>query len=175
MRTHLRIGKRPCGHTLRRSSSGVMFVARPENGPRLRPDASAPTPLRSRQAVQDPGPNITIHPEDHAMLGLHPFSRHAVRLGITLGGLAAAAACGDNSISGPTLDVNLSRVAGFEHLKAALVEARKEANGGFNLDMWAAVVDRNGLVVAVVFTGATATDQWPGSRVIAAQKANTAN
>src|SRR5256712_9598729 len=41
--------------------------------------------------------------------------------------------------------------------------------------MWAAVVDRNGLVVAVVFTGATATDQWPGSRVIAAQKANTAN
>jgi uncharacterized protein GlcG (DUF336 family) len=109
------------------------------------------------------------------MLGLHPFSRHAVRLGITLGGLAAAAACGDNPISGPTLDVNLSRVAGFEHLKAALVQARKEANGGFNLDMWAAVVDRNGLVVAVVFTGATATDQWPGSRVIAAQKANTAN
>jgi len=109
------------------------------------------------------------------MLGLHPFSRHAVRLGLTLGGLAAAAACGDNPISGPTLDVNLSRVAGFEHLKAALVEARKEANGGFNLDMWAAVVDRNGLVVAVVFTGATATDQWPGSRVIAAQKANTAN
>ena len=41
--------------------------------------------------------------------------------------------------------------------------------------MWAAVVDRNGLVVAVVFTGATSTDQWPGSRVIAAQKANTAN
>src|SRR2546423_7894125 len=29
--------------------------------------------------------------------------------------------------------------------------------------------------VAVVFTGATSTDQWPGSRVIAAQKANTAN
>src|SRR2546426_11199515 len=41
--------------------------------------------------------------------------------------------------------------------------------------MWAAVVDRSGLVFAVVFTGATATDQWPGSRVIAAQKANTAN
>src|SRR5205814_779020 len=40
---------------------------------------------------------------------------------------------------------------------------------------WAAVVGRNGVVVAVVFTGATATDQWPGSRVIAAQKANTAN
>jgi len=108
------------------------------------------------------------------MFGLHPLSRHAVRLGIAVGSLAAAA-CGENTLSGPTLDVNLSRVAGFDHLKAALVKARKEANGGFNLDMWAAVVDRNGLVVAVVFTGATATDQWPGSRVIAAQKANTAN
>src|SRR2546426_3797230 len=109
------------------------------------------------------------------MLGLHPFSRQAVRLGIAVGSLAAAAACGDNTINGPTLDANLSRIAGFDPLKAALVKARKEANGGFNLDMWAAVVDRNGLVVAVVFTGATSTDQWPGSRVIAAQKANTAN
>src|SRR2546421_1577221 len=108
------------------------------------------------------------------MFGLHPLSRHAVRLGIAVGSLAAAA-CGENSISGPTRDVNLSRVAGFDPLKAALVQARNEANGGFNLDMWAAVVDRNGLVVAVVFTGARSTDQWPGSRVIAAQKANTAN
>src|SRR5436309_14197290 len=151
-----------------------MFVARPENGRRLRSDASAPTPLRSRRAVQNPGPNVTIHPEDHAMLGLHPFSHYAVRLGIAVGSLAAAA-CGENTISGPTLDPNLSRIAGFDQLKAALVKARNEPNGGFNLDMWAAVVDRNGLVVAVVFTGATSTDQWPGSRVIAAQKANTAN
>ena len=109
------------------------------------------------------------------MLSLHPLSLKLARLGIAACGLAALAACGDNGVSGPTLDLNLSRVAGFDQLKAALVEARNEANGGFNLDMWAAVVDRNGLVVAVVFTGATSTDQWPGSRVIAAQKANTAN
>ena len=109
------------------------------------------------------------------MLSLHPLTRKVTRLGIAACGLVAAAACGDNNISGPTLDLNLSRVAGFDQLKAALVEARNEPNGGFNLDMWAAVVDRNGLVVAVVFTGATATDQWPGSRVIAAQKANTGN
>ena len=79
------------------------------------------------------------------MFGLHPLSRHAVRLGIAVGSLAAVA-CGDNTVSGPTLDVNLRRVAGFDNLKSALVKARKEANGGFNLDMWAAVVDRNGLV-----------------------------
>ena len=89
------------------------------------------------------------------MFRRHPFSRHAVRLAIAVGSLAAAA-CGDTTISGPSLDVNLSRVAGFDRLKAALVQARQEANGGFNLDMWAAVVDRNGLVVAVVFTGAPA-------------------
>src|SRR5438046_10338895 len=110
------------------------------------------------------------------MLSLHPLSRKVMRLGIAACGLAALAACGDNSLTGlPTVDLNLSRIAGFDQLKAALVQARNEANGGFNLDMWAAVVDRNGLVVAVVFNGATHTAQWPGRRVIAAQKANTAN
>src|SRR5438046_4371151 len=99
------------------------------------------------------------------MLSLHPVSRKVMRLGIAACGLAALAACGDHSLTGlPIVDLNLSRVAGFDQLKAALVQARNEANGGFNLDMWAAVVDRNGLVVAVVFTGATNTDQWPGSR-----------
>jgi uncharacterized protein GlcG (DUF336 family) len=41
--------------------------------------------------------------------------------------------------------------------------------------MWATVIDRSGVVVAVVFTGVTEGDQWPGSRIISAQKANTAN
>src|SRR5207248_11781559 len=104
-------------------------------------------------------------PEDPVMPRLHSFTPNVARLGVAACGLAALAACGDNSISGPTLDLSLSRIAGFDPLKAALVQARNEANGGFNLDMWAAVVDRNGLVVAVVFTGATSTDQWPGGRV----------
>lgn len=41
--------------------------------------------------------------------------------------------------------------------------------------MWATVVDRDGVVCAVAFTGADRGDQWPRSRVISAQKANTAN
>jgi uncharacterized protein GlcG (DUF336 family) len=60
-------------------------------------------------------------------------------------------------------------------LRAALASARAQANGGFNLDMWATVVNRDGVVCAVAFTGASRGDQWPGSRVISAQKANTAN
>lgn len=60
-------------------------------------------------------------------------------------------------------------------LRAALVAARSQANGGFDLDMWATVVNRDGIVCAVAFTGQHRGDQWPGSRVISAQKANTAN
>jgi uncharacterized protein GlcG (DUF336 family) len=62
-----------------------------------------------------------------------------------------------------------------EALRAALTAARAQANGGLNLDMWGTVVDRDGVVCAVAFTGSDRGDQWPGSRVISAQKASTAN
>lgn len=60
-------------------------------------------------------------------------------------------------------------------LKAALTTARNASNGGFNLDMWGTLVNRDGIVCAVAFTGADRGSEWPGSRVISAQKANTAN
>jgi uncharacterized protein GlcG (DUF336 family) len=60
-------------------------------------------------------------------------------------------------------------------LRAALIAAQSESNGGFGLNMWATTVNRDGIVCAVAFTGTGRGDQWPGSRVISAQKANTAN
>jgi uncharacterized protein GlcG (DUF336 family) len=48
------------------------------------------------------------------------------------------------------------------------------SNGGFNLNMWATVVGPDGTVCAVTKTGEGLNDQWLGSRVISAQKANTA-
>jgi uncharacterized protein GlcG (DUF336 family) len=62
-------------------------------------------------------------------------------------------------------------------LKAALTAAKNfpGGNGGFGLNMWATVVNRDGIVCAVAFTGNDRGDEWPGSRVISAQKANTAN
>jgi uncharacterized protein GlcG (DUF336 family) len=60
-------------------------------------------------------------------------------------------------------------------LRAALSAAQSESNGGFGLNMWATLVNRDGIVCAVAFTGVSRGDQWPGSRVISAQKANTAN
>jgi uncharacterized protein GlcG (DUF336 family) len=63
----------------------------------------------------------------------------------------------------------------YAALKAALTQARNQANGGFNLDMWGTIVNRDGIVCAVAFTGNNRGAQWPGSRVISAQKANTGN
>ncbi|MDE1153500.1 MAG: heme-binding protein [Micavibrio sp.] len=60
-------------------------------------------------------------------------------------------------------------------LKKMLIEARQQDNGGLNLDMWGSIVDRSGKTCAVAFTGETEDSQWPGSRIISAQKANTAN
>jgi len=75
-------------------------------------------------------------------------------------------------------DDNSSSCSGLpQHaqLRSALTYARKQANGGFNLDMWGTVVNRDGVVCAVAFTGEDRGSQWPGSRVISAQKANTGN
>ena len=60
-------------------------------------------------------------------------------------------------------------------LKQALSSAVAAEGTGLNLNMWATVVDRDGVVCAVVFTGGNRGAQWPGSRIISAQKANTAN
>lgn len=67
------------------------------------------------------------------------------------------------------------KMPSHEVLRKALIEARRDVNGGLNLDMWATLVDRSGTVCAVAFTGEKVDSQWPGSRVISAQKANTAN
>lgn len=50
------------------------------------------------------------------------------------------------------------------------------ANIGFELDMWATVVGKDGAVCAIANSSGNATDgQWLGSRVISAQKAFTGN
>ncbi len=60
-------------------------------------------------------------------------------------------------------------------VQEALRTIVKDKNGGFGLHMWATVVDRDGVVKVLTFSGKDRGDQWPGSRVISAQKANTAN
>jgi uncharacterized protein GlcG (DUF336 family) len=71
-----------------------------------------------------------------------------------------------------------SKVPDYNKLKAALTSAVKEgkgANGGLGNQEWGAVVNRDGVVCAVVFTGPDRGAEWPGSRLVSAEKANTAN
>ncbi|MGA2637551.1 hypothetical protein [Methylocella sp.] len=69
----------------------------------------------------------------------------------------------------------------WSQLQAALKQAvavgpnAATGNGGLGFNMWGTIVAKDGTVCAVAFSGNTYTDQWLASRVISAQKANTAN
>jgi len=94
-------------------------------------------------------------------------SRHRVlALAAALVGLAA---CSD-STAAPTSAIapenGRTTLPSFEELKDACEAVQDEDNGGLGFDMWCTVVDREGVVQAVAFTGATAFDQWPASRAI---------
>ena len=71
-----------------------------------------------------------------------------------------------------------SKLPDHGKLKAALTAAVKEgagANSGLGNQEWAAIVNRDGLVCAIVFSGPNREAEWLGSRVIAAEKASTSN
>ena len=90
--------------------------------------------------------------------------------------LALTAASGfGQTTTPPPVNPECIDLPSYADLKSALVTAQKQKNGGLGFHMWATVVNRDGIVCAVVFSGATRSDQWPGSRIISAQKANTAN
>jgi uncharacterized protein GlcG (DUF336 family) len=86
----------------------------------------------------------------------------AVALGVTvLAATASRADCND--------------LPNHTQLQTALANAVDGTNAGLGNEMWGTIVDRDGIVCEVAFTGSDRGDQWPGSRVISAQKANTAN
>lgn len=60
-------------------------------------------------------------------------------------------------------------------LKKSVKASGGPSNGGLDNNEWAAIVNRQGVVCAVAYSGGSADDQWLGSRPIAAEKANTAN
>ncbi len=99
------------------------------------------------------------------------------RVALTCGLVVAFAACGDDvtNISSDVPTFTPNPIVTQATLQAALGSAVSTPNGGLNFPMWATVVDRAGVVVAVVHSGTAVDDQWLGSRAISAQKANTAN
>src|SRR4030095_2644727 len=79
----------------------------------------------------------------------------------------------DDDDKGKSKNKTLPTHAELQAALKAVVAAN--TNGGLGLNMWAPIVNRDGVVGAVAFSGNDRGDQWPGSRVISAQKANTAN
>ena len=71
--------------------------------------------------------------------------------------------------------MSVSYSALLQALKASVKPSGGPPNGGLDNHMWAAIVDRMGVVQAVCYSGTELGDQWPGSRAIAIEKANTAN
>jgi uncharacterized protein GlcG (DUF336 family) len=82
---------------------------------------------------------------------------------------------GDGNSNDEGASNTCSALPTYTQLKAALAAAVTTEGSGLDLNMWATVVDRDGIVCAVAFSGVDRGAQWPGSRVISAQKANTAN
>lgn len=66
-----------------------------------------------------------------------------------------------------------SGLPSHDAVQKALTAATRQANGGLSNEMWGTVENRDGFICVVAFTGDARGDQWPGSRVISAQKANT--
>jgi uncharacterized protein GlcG (DUF336 family) len=99
-------------------------------------------------------------------------STQAVPLSAATPAATTAAAAAQAST---TLNVSCTQLPNFAALKSALTKARQTKNGGLDVDMWGVIVDRDGAVCAVAFTGANRGAQFPGSRLVAAAKANTAN
>ncbi len=99
----------------------------------------------------------------------------AIRFAISAAALAVSAFAALPAKAGPDCTGLPSHAALHNALQASVFPTGGVDNGGFNLNMWATVVNRDGQVCAVARSGAARGDQWPGSRVISAQKANTAN
>jgi uncharacterized protein GlcG (DUF336 family) len=102
------------------------------------------------------------------------------RPGGAIAGLGIAFLCGLAPVApaaavprGPCAD--LPDHAKLHAALQGIVKQGNEINTGLGNQQWAAVVNRDGVVCAVTFSGPDRSAQWPGSRLIAAEKASTAN
>lgn len=101
---------------------------------------------------------------------MHPSTMAALAVALGLATTAAHAPQAHAATSCPIDQAKLQQA-----LKASVKPSGGPSNGGLDNNMWGAVVARDGTVCAVAYTGQSVGDQWPGSRAIAIEKANTAN
>lgn len=108
----------------------------------------------------------------------HTYLRKVQSLALAAA-LLGLAACSDDSTEPNEVPRNTAvlqhNLPSYTQMRDALKTIVAGQNGGLGFEMWAAIVDRDGFVVDVLFSGEDRDSEWPGSRAIAAQKANTAN
>src|SRR5713226_8762887 len=85
---------------------------------------------------------------------------------------AALLALGATSVCGQTTAQECSDLPSYTDLKNALIAAQKLKNGGLGFHMWATIVNRDGIVCAVAFSGTSRGDQWPGGSLFGLQLSN---
>src|SRR5205823_2616291 len=128
----------------------------------------AKSPATPVSATQNRGPLLAVPPitrrERREMQ--HWLVAGAVCLAVS-SAAGSAVADGNSSCSG------LPSQAALETALHSAVNAA--GNNGLGFNMWGTLVAQDGTVCAVAFSGNRYTDQWLASRVISAQKANTAN
>lgn len=78
-------------------------------------------------------------------------------------------------LSFSAFSTDCSKLPKHTELLASLKKIQSENNGGLGFHMWATLVNREGIVCDVTFSGGNWDSQWIGSRIISAQKAYTAN
>jgi uncharacterized protein GlcG (DUF336 family) len=105
------------------------------------------------------------------------MNHHVTRLAFAtlVSALCAVPCIAQSNNSDAGTDQGCAALPSYSALKTALVQAVAAETSGLNNHMWGTIVDRTGVVCAVAFSGSTVGSQWLGSRVISAQKANTAN
>lgn len=94
---------------------------------------------------------------------------------LSLASLAALALCAPSFAQANPACPGLPTATQLRTVVQSVVKEGSSKNGGMGNQEWAVLVNREGIGCAVVYSGNSASDEWPASRVIAASKANTAN
>jgi uncharacterized protein GlcG (DUF336 family) len=145
------------------------------------PARSAKPP--DRRAMESPScrdAGIQMHRRMETQLKNHQISgtrRTATNLAVALflvtaSAVASAAAPANDCVGLPD---SVTLTTALKAVVASGAHGTGLSNGGLNFPMWAVTVNRYGVVCSVATTGTVPDDAWLNSRVIAAQKAYTAN
>ncbi len=98
-------------------------------------------------------------------------------------GLAPPTAIAQNQMQDPLTANGCGALPDHATVRAVLAQVvpalappgAEDPDVGFGNEVWMTVLDRDGIVCAVTYSGADRGDQWPGGRLASAVRANTAN